>query len=82
MRAALSVLRDEAAALPNDPHTVELVMRNADFGEELAREWLRHVRWKVERPEPETFTALVATLRALELVPAHGPVRILADRGT
>lgn len=81
MRAALSVLRDEAAALTTDPHSVELVMRNADFGKKLAREWLRHVRWKVERPEPEAFTVLVETLRALELVPAHGPARILADRG-
>ncbi|MFT3884093.1 MAG: ABC transporter substrate-binding protein [Flavobacteriales bacterium] len=78
MQAALSVLRDEAASLPSDPHSVELVMRNADFSEELAREWLRHVRWKVERPDAADFATLIRTLLALGLVNADDRERLLA----
>lgn len=75
---ALTILRREARSLVDDPHSVELVMRNADFSEQLAREWLRHVRWQVGRPDPRTLRTLVDTLRALELVPAQGPDAIFA----
>jgi sulfonate transport system substrate-binding protein len=73
MERALAVLAEEAIALREDPHSVELVMQNGGFSEELAREWLRHVRWRVGRPDPASLAGLVRTLRDLELVPAEVP---------
>lgn len=72
MDRTLAVLAEEAASLQGDAHSVELVMQNAGFSEELAQEWLRHVCWKVERPDPATFTALVGTLHDLGLIPPDG----------
>lgn len=66
---ALAVLAEEAEALRSDRHTVRLVRQNADFGEQLARDWLEHVRWTVGRPSPAMFTSLVGTLLDLDLVP-------------
>lgn len=73
MDRVLAVLAKEAASLGDDPHAVELVMQNAGFGEELALEWLRHVRWRVARPSATGLEGLVATLRKLSLVPERGP---------
>lgn len=66
----LGVLADEAHALCCDDHAVALVMQNAGFGEDLAREWIKHVRWKVATPDPASLQVLARTLRDLELVPA------------
>ena len=51
IREALAVLDRAVSGLDLSAHTVELVMQNAGFREELAREWLGHVRWRVGRPE-------------------------------
>jgi sulfonate transport system substrate-binding protein len=67
----LEALRAKAGALERDPRSVELVMRNAGFSEDLAREWLRHVRWRVSRPDPGALHGLTATLRQLGLVPTN-----------
>lgn len=72
MREALAVLDRAVRGLDLGAHTVELVMRNAGFREALAREWLRHVRWKVGMPNGDVFIPLTRTLRSLELVPASG----------
>lgn len=61
---ALDVLRAKAHGLLEGPHTVELVMQNAGFSEGLAREWLRHVRWKVATPGPGMLEELTRTLQA------------------
>ncbi|HRO99165.1 MAG TPA: hypothetical protein PLN54_06990, partial [Flavobacteriales bacterium] len=45
MREALAVLDRAVSGLDLSAHTVELVMQNAGFREELAREWLAHVQW-------------------------------------
>lgn len=74
MRQALAVLDRAVRGLDHGGHTVELVMRNAGFGEELAREWLRHVRWEVAPPDVRRLDALIATLRKLELVPLEAGV--------
>lgn len=65
---SLAILRSEAEALKDGPHTAELVMQNAGFSEELAHEWLQHARWKVAPPEAGAFDNLTATLRQLGLV--------------
>lgn len=65
---AMSVLRSEAEALKDGPHTVELVMQNAGFSEELAHVWLRNVRWKVAPLEAGALDELTETLRTLRLV--------------
>lgn len=72
MREALAVLDRAVRGLLRGARTVELVMRNAGFREAQAREWLRHVRWKVGLPNGDVFTPLTRTLRSLELVPASG----------
>ncbi len=64
---ALEVLRTEAEALRDGPHTAALVMQNAGFTEELAHEWLQHVRWKVEPPEEAAYDQLTDALRLLGL---------------
>lgn len=51
MREALAVLDRAVSGLDLSAHTVELVMRNGGFREDLAREWLGHVRWRVGSPE-------------------------------
>src|SRR5690349_2123956 len=48
---ALTALRQEVQELKHDPRSVELVMKNANFREELAREWLKHVQWAVDRTQ-------------------------------
>lgn len=65
---ALTILRSEAEALKDGPHTAELVMQNAGFSEDLAHEWLRHVRWKVAPQQNGTLDALIETLHTLGLV--------------
>ncbi len=70
LRDALAVLDRAVSGLDLSAHTVELVMQNAGFREELAREWLGHVRWRVGRPEERSLVHLVDTLRELHLVPA------------
>lgn len=77
MDRALAVLRDEARVLKDDPHAVALVMRNANFKKALAKEWLKHVRWKVERPEGKDLKTLVATLKTLDLVAQEAPIEVL-----
>ena len=77
MDRALAVLRDEARVLKDDPHAVALVMRNANFKKALAKEWLKHVRWKVERPEEKDLKTLVATLKTLDLVAQEAPIEVL-----
>jgi ABC-type nitrate/sulfonate/bicarbonate transport system substrate-binding protein len=68
MREALAVLDRAVNGLDLSAHTVELVMRNAGFREELAREWLGHVRWRVGRPVGDAFQDLIRTLKHLGLV--------------
>jgi ABC-type nitrate/sulfonate/bicarbonate transport system substrate-binding protein len=80
LRDALAVLDRAVHGLDLSAHTVELVMQNAGFREEMAREWLRHVRWKVGRPDATSFGHLVATLRKLELVPDGTPVDLVRSR--
>lgn len=70
MREVLAVLDRSVSGLDHSAHTVELVMQNAGFREELAREWLQHVRWRVGRPEERSLDHLVDTLRELHLVSA------------
>lgn len=70
IREALAVLEHAVRGLDHSAHTVELVMRNAGFGQSLAEEWLRHVRWEVGRPEEGSLRALTAALKDLGLVPA------------
>lgn len=67
---ALDVLRGEAHGSREGPHTVELVMQNANFSEGLARQWLRRVYWKVAPPAPGELAELTRTLQAF--VPASG----------
>lgn len=69
LRDALAVLDRAVRGLVLSAHTVELVMQNAGFREDMAREWLRHVRWAVGRPDATSLGHLIATLRKLELVP-------------
>ncbi len=69
MRDALAVLDHAVRGLDLSAHTVELVMQNAGFREDMAREWLGHVRWRVGRPEERSLDHLVDTLRELHLVP-------------
>lgn len=74
LRDALAVLDRAVRCLDHSAHTVELVMQNAGFRENMAREWLGHVRWRVGRPEERSLDHLVDTLRELHLVPAgSGP---------
>jgi ABC-type nitrate/sulfonate/bicarbonate transport system substrate-binding protein len=80
LQRAMQVLERHAEALRDDPRSVELVMRNAGFDEALAREWLRHVQWKVERPAPVVLRHLVRTLRKLELVPVGSDVDLVSSR--
>ncbi|MBK6626354.1 MAG: ABC transporter substrate-binding protein [Flavobacteriales bacterium] len=83
LERALEVLRREALALREDPRSVELVMRNAGFNDELAREWLRHVRWKVGRPRSGVLQPLIGTLQDLGLVPEGAPSDpVVADTGS
>ena len=69
IQEALAVLDRSVCGLDHSAHTVELVMQNAGFRENMAREWLQHVRWAVRRPDATSFEHLIATLRKLELVP-------------
>lgn len=64
----LDVLRVETVSLVNDPHAVELVMQNGGFSASKAKEWLGHVRWRVEAPEPGSYAVLLHTLKELGLV--------------
>jgi ABC-type nitrate/sulfonate/bicarbonate transport system substrate-binding protein len=66
---ALNVLRAEVHRSVQDPHVVELVMQNADFGRDLASEWLKHVRWRVEPVTLPVIAGLISTLEELTLVP-------------
>jgi len=70
LQEALAVLDHAVRGLDHGVHTVDLVMRNAGFREDLAREWLGHVRWRVGRPEEGSLRKLMATLNDLGLVPA------------
>lgn len=72
MREAPAVLYRAVRGLDLSAHAVELVMHDAGFSEAMAREWLRHVRWKVGMPDGDVFIPLTRTLRRLELVPASG----------
>lgn len=74
MREALAVLDRAVSGLDLSAHTVELVTQNAGFREELAREWLGHVRWRVGRPVGDAFQDLIRTLKHLGLV--HGTADI------
>ena len=69
MREVLAVLDRAVSGLDLSTHTVELVMQNAGFREELAREWLGHVRWRVGRPHGDAFLTLIHALKDLGLVP-------------
>lgn len=69
LRDALAVLDHAVRGLDHSAHTVELVMQNAGFREELAREWLGHVRWRVGKVDRIAFLPLISTLRDLGLVP-------------
>jgi len=80
LERSLAVLRSEAMALREDQRSVELVMRNAGFNEELAREWLGHVRWHVAPPRPGELVTLIRTLRELELTPVGARVDPLLSR--
>jgi hypothetical protein len=66
---ALNVLHAEVHRSVQDPHVVELVMQNADFGRDLASEWLKHVRWRVEPVTLPVIAGLIGTLEELTLVP-------------
>lgn len=80
MRVALAVLDLAVQGLDLSAHTVELVMRNAGFREELAREWLGHVRWRVGSPDGTSLRSLIATLRKLELVPGDTEIDPVLSR--
>ncbi|WKZ66075.1 MAG: ABC transporter substrate-binding protein [Flavobacteriales bacterium] len=69
MQEALAVLDRAVRGLDHSAHTVDLVTQNAGFRNELAREWLRHVRWQVARPDGRVLQPLIATLQDLALVP-------------
>lgn len=73
----MGVLRAEALSLENDPHAVELVMQNGGFSASKAKEWLAHVRWRVEAPERGSYTKLVRTLEQLGLVAQDADVACL-----
>ncbi len=65
---ALALLRNEADALKNGAHAVDLVMQHAGFSEAVAQEWLQHVRWHVGPLRGTTLHPLNATLEALGLL--------------
>ncbi|MDX9750231.1 MAG: ABC transporter substrate-binding protein [Flavobacteriales bacterium] len=71
MEAVLVLLAREVADLRTGPHVVELVMQNAGFSEERAREWLEGVEWRLDQPSYLRLSALVGTLQALKLVPSE-----------
>lgn len=66
---ALIVLQAAVKAMKRGPHLVERVVQNAGFSEARAKEWLKHVHWKVGRPKPVVLAPLVERLRGLGLVP-------------
>lgn len=65
----LRVLREEAERSVDEPHMVELVMQNAGFSEALAKDWLAHVRWRMDPPSSTGLNGLKDTLERLQLVP-------------
>ena len=80
MEEVLVLLAREVADLRTGPHVVELVMQNAGFSEERAREWLRQVKWELGHADPASFANLMEVLRELALVPQEVRRDLVGDQ--